>query len=715
METIVIWSLYAILDGEYIYLCIKLEEASYEKAYYLHSLRFGNCAVCSHLGCAADTGSHNWVYSTDSYDYPISTENWQTAVWEPNSETTSFHGTKTKINPAIQWTFDAASSTLTISGSGKICLQDGSDDLIGINAPWEKHRAKIKSVKIKQGVTSVTDYLFHSYPALTTVSIPASMQMIGEEAFAYCGKLKNITIASGVKTIEYNAFMGCTALQEITIPGSIKSLGNSIFCGCINLKKVTMKNGIESIEYGTFDYCTKLATIIFPDSLLSVEDDAFCFTKWQANQKNGIIYAGKVIYSVKGKLSGNITLKAGTKAIADLAFHNQNNITGIKIPNGVQKIGRYAFVGCTKLASVSMPSTIEQVGFDIFEDTKWYQAQPNGVVYAGTVVCGVKGTVKGSYTIKKGTTAIADGSFWDQQSLTTVSVPGSVKIIPREAFAICEKLKEVTLGEGVTSIEYDAFINCNRLEKITFPKSLKTIGRWAFYGCSGLQTLKIGSGVTLIDEGAFCECSKLSNLEIAGSVKTICDEAFLGCTKLKTVTIPSNVTTIGVNAFGYKENYSVQKLKYFGINIKGYTSTAAEKYAIANKIRFTALTPVALTAVKFKTASGKLGVKQTLQLSLVVTSTNATYRYSNYFTFKSSNTDVATVSSAGKITAKKAGKTTVTATNKLNSKLVVKYQLTVLAEPTAIKQKKEKITLGLGESYQSGITTTPAGAQTTCT
>ena len=76
-------------------------------------------------------------------------------------------------------------------------------------APWDSQRDKIKTVVIKDGVTSIGKYAFFWCSGLTSITIPNSVTSIGEHAFANCSGLTSITIPNSVTSIGNGAFSGC--------------------------------------------------------------------------------------------------------------------------------------------------------------------------------------------------------------------------------------------------------------------------------------------------------------------------------------------------------------------------------------------------------------------------------------------------------------------------------------------------------------------------
>ena len=201
-----------------------------------------------------------------------------------------------------------------------------------------------------------------------------------------------------------------------------------------------------------------------------------------------------------------ITFDGDVTTIGDYAFSGCRRLTSVTIPDSVTTIGERAFSGCWSLTSVTIPDSV---------------------------------------------TAIGEGAFAGCDSLTSVTIPDSVTTIGDEAFYWCDSLTSVTIPDSVTSIGKGAFSRCSSLTSITIPDGVTTIGYCAFYGCSSLTSITIPDSVTTIENSAFQACSSLTSVTISDNVTTIGGQAFDGCRSLTSVTIPDSVTTIGYGAFDY--------------------------------------------------------------------------------------------------------------------------------------------------------------------
>jgi len=206
--------------------------------------------------------------------------------------------------------------------------------------------------------------------------------------------------------------------------------------------------------------------------------------------------------------------------IGNRAFED-NELTGISIPNSVTRIGDLAFAG-NRLTGVTIPGSVVSIGRSAFERNLLASASiPNSVVYIGNL-------------------AFADNR------LTSLTIPNSVTHIERLVFA-GNRLTSVTIPDSVIYIGYRAFAD-NRLASVTIPGSVTQIGHRAFEN-NMLITLVIPNSVTSIGQSAF-ERNQLASVTIPASVVSIGDRAFAR-NQLTTVAIPGSVTSVGRWAFAW--------------------------------------------------------------------------------------------------------------------------------------------------------------------
>ena len=191
------------------------------------------------------------------------------------------------------------------------------------------------------------------------------------------------------------------------------------------------------------------------------------------------------------------------------------------------RLGDYAFYGCSGLTSLDIPSSVTSIH-----------------MYAFAYCSGLTNLV-----IPSGVTTIVRNAFSGCSGLTSLNIPSSVTSIGESTFSGCSGLTSLVIPSGVTSIGESAFSDCSGLTSLVIPSGVTSIEKSTFSGCSGLTSFVIPSSVTSIGESAFSGCSGLTSLVIPSSVTSILISAFYGCSGLASLVIPSNVTSIWESAF----------------------------------------------------------------------------------------------------------------------------------------------------------------------
>ena len=415
----------------------------------------------------------------------------------------------------------------------------------------------LRSVTIPDSVTSIGNYAFKGCTGLTSVTISGSVTSIGVSVFSSCTGLTSVTIPDSVTSIGQYAFYNCTGLTSITIPDSVTTIGSAAFNGCTGLAEVTMGSGVTTVNSDAFFECTGL-TIVRAKDLAQWSKASF------ANATANPLYYTKQLY-LNDQLITDLVVPEGVTKIGEYAFNNCTGLTSVTIPDSVTSIGIYAFNNCTGLTSVTIPDSVTSIGSSAFYNTAWYNNQPNGLVYAGKVAYKYKGTCPATVEIKDGTLGIAG-----------------------YAFSNCTGLTSVTIPDNVTSIGSNALYNCTGLKTIYYTgtseqwNAVSKGSNWA-YNCSyelvclaseGLEftlstdgTYYILTGMGTCTDTQVTVPSKYSGLP----VQQIGENAFSGNTTVTALVLPKSITTVADTAF---EGSSVQKV-YFAASEEEYGKPAA--------------------------------------------------------------------------------------------------------------------------------------------
>lgn len=151
--------------------------------------------------------------------------------------------------------------------------------------------------------------------------------------------------------------------------------------------------------------------------------------------------------------------------------------------------------------------------------------------------------------------SIGDKAFYQNEALTSVTIPATVTTIGQYAFRECINLQTVALTDGLTDIGRSTFSGCSSIESIELPASLTKIGDYCFSGCTALSKIELPAAVSELSDGCFSGCSNLKYMDLS-NVETIGDYAFSGCTNLAEVKFGDKLRFIGSEAFencGFEE------------------------------------------------------------------------------------------------------------------------------------------------------------------
>jgi hypothetical protein len=165
-----------------------------------------------------------------------------------------------------------------------------------------------------------------------------------------------------VTSIGEHAFKGSSGLTSVTIPDGVTSIGDWAFFDCSGLTSVTIPDGVTSIGHNAFWGCRGLTSVTIPNSVTSIGFSAFKETPFDANQQDGLVVLGKVVYAMKGRCPANVTVPGGVTSIGYDAFFRCECLASVTIPDSVTSIGDGAFSNCSGLTSVTIPDSVTSIG-----------------------------------------------------------------------------------------------------------------------------------------------------------------------------------------------------------------------------------------------------------------------------------------------------------------------------------------------------------------
>ena len=321
---------------------------------------------------------------------------------------------------------------------------------------------KTDELIIKEGTTLIAPFaaVDTKFSALT---IPSSVEKIGNSAFANSDGITAVTIPDSVKTIDASAFASCSALKTVTLPDSIRNFGTHVFVHCTALTSANIPKAVTEIPQHTFNGCSSLENIEMHSGIRTI--GAYAFSRCAFTQ---------------------VTLPDSVKTLETHAFHSNYSLISINIPKNVSKIGTYCFDHCYKLIDVKNASEIKitvgttengHVGRFLKElnveegkiakegDFLFYTFE--GVNYLMSYL-GESESVTLPDSYKGEAYEMYRDTFSSSQTLTQITVPNGIKKIPTNAFKECKNLTEITLPNTVTTIDANAFNACTALVKVNF-------------------------------------------------------------------------------------------------------------------------------------------------------------------------------------------------------------------------------------------------------
>ena len=388
---------------------------------------------------------------------------------------------------------------------------------------------------------------------ITSVKLPNTLKLIDEKAFLECPNVKELTIPASVDSIGNYAFNSWDALEQVTIEDSPNVLhagrgGSSVMSSMFSdqplLKKAYVgRNHICPTVGASMDYEINLFArshveeITFGDYVTEIQKHELlgCKSLKKVNLSKNITSIGDIAFDGCELLS-EIEIPDGVEEIGRRAFNDCFVMPGLKLPSKLRIIGQEAFRNCVALTSVTIPASVQSIGMSAFTwcigvTSLKLEDSPNAI----QLPCRVFDDFRNLKTLYIGRNYIAEYDWYgnfisNHPTLEETTVAGYATEIQNQMFNGCAVLKKVTLGDKITRIGIDAFTGCSILEDINLPARLEKIDTRAFRRCYALKDPKFPTSLKEIGEEAYGECS-IENIHIPASVEKIYYNAF-GGTKL---------------------------------------------------------------------------------------------------------------------------------------------------------------------------------------
>lgn len=275
---------------------------------------------------------------------------------------------------------------------------------------------------------------------------------------------------------------------------AITEVKENVFNGA-TVSKIVLPKHLQVIGFQAFRSITSPFTLTLNEELKVIGNRAFC-------ESTG--------------LQGNLIIPSSVDSIYEFAFYNCSELTSIQVntPSVPYLQGNSAFLVKSTSQPISDIQVLCSLGQQFRNNAAWNKFTivddceliVDGIRYLKLSESEVKllsyvdkNTIPANLVIPSSITSdatyavveLSEKCFSDNQTITSLVIPTSVKTIGDRAFYQCKSMQSLTLSEGLETIGDRSFTRCVALESLTIPSTITSIYEAAFYDCTGLQTVAI--------------------------------------------------------------------------------------------------------------------------------------------------------------------------------------------------------------------------------
>lgn len=443
-------------------------------------------------------------------------------------------------------------------------------------------------------------------------------------------QLTTINFPEKLTTIKDGGFAR-SAITKAVLPNTVTSIGDFIFEDCTYLKTVDFGTGLKKLGYRTCSGCNSL-TKVYLRNLTDLDylSFAYCQSLTSVSIPKGVKYIKNGSFGECSRLA-TVKFLGSTTEIWYQAFLNCKNLTAITLPSSMKNINRYSFYG-TGLTSVKIPANVIFIGDNAFPK-------------------GCKLTNLSNTKLTK----MNDGSYDWVGAVHVKSYRDYTK-----AFEVLTKVNKERKAQGLGALKMD-----KSLLQTAMLRASETAVYWS-------HTRPLGND-------CFTANSKMmgENIAVGQTTASYVMTNWMDSPGHKANILGENYKTIGIGCV------KVNGIYYWVQNFGTTSGTKASKSSYSNKTYSTKVyvkkTGNQYYNYKFSsTAKRSIKKGKTTTMGIRVNNTFAYAKVkSTDFTYKSSNSTVASVTTKGKVTGKKKGTVTITAKLKNYPAIKVTKKITI--------------------------------------
>ena len=376
---------------------------------------------------------------------------------------------------------------------------------------------KLSEVQIPDSVNILGEHLFESSAFLETLTLPIGVTAIPTGMCNFCTNLKYVNLPETLLSIGEYAFRACGNLSELYIPSGIEYIGNEAFASCNNLNItiasdnqfydyrngmllskdgktlhsvfsfaesiIHIPNGVQIIASKCFTSKQDVLEVYCPDTVTSIESEAFseCGKLRVIGFGNGLSQIQQHAFSNCTSIT-SVNISSERVEIQDCAFFGCTSLKSVNITGTVTNLGGSAFYACTDLASVSIGRIEEHFGAHVFTYTAYYEDEDNWTNHMMIISDWIADTkpLAGQVSIPNGIIGVASYAFYDNNDITAIICPSTLRVIDDFAFSYCTGLTDICLNQGLVYIGQNAFSSTN-ISSLRIPDTVRYIGYCFLY------------------------------------------------------------------------------------------------------------------------------------------------------------------------------------------------------------------------------------------